>query len=109
MRHGVVVAVIDFGDICAGDPACDLGAVWMSLTGSGVDRFWSAYGPADPDLVHRSYGWCVLFSLMLLEIGLEGRPTYADVGRSALERMAATVAGIRPRRNTRASAPVRGV
>jgi hypothetical protein len=32
-------------------------------------------------------GWAVLFSLMLLEIGLESRPTYADVGRATLERI----------------------
>lgn len=85
---GVVVAVIDFGDTCAGDPACDLGAAWMTVPDEGWPHFWAAYGPVDPDLVRRSHGWSVLFGLMLLEIGLENRPTYATVGRAILRRMA---------------------
>jgi aminoglycoside phosphotransferase (APT) family kinase protein len=90
---GVIVGVIDFGDLCAGDPACDLGAAWLSLPEPTDGRFWAAYGPAHPDLVRRSYGWAVLFALMLLEIGLQDRPTYAEVGRTALDRMMAMAAG----------------
>lgn len=87
VRNGTVVAVIDFGDLCAGDPAVDLGAACMSLDGDGVERLWLAYGRRDADLERRATGWCVLFALMLLEIGLEGRPTYADVGRTTLDRI----------------------
>lgn len=85
---GVVVAVIDFGDTCAGDPACDLGATWMTVPVDARPHFWAAYGPPDDDLVRRSHGWSVLFGLMLLEIGLEDRPTYATVGRAILRQMA---------------------
>jgi aminoglycoside phosphotransferase (APT) family kinase protein len=88
VRGGKLVAVIDFGDLCAGDPAVDIGAAWMSLPDSAADSFWASYGRTDPDLVHRARGWSVLFGLMLLEIGLEGRPTYATVGRAILARMA---------------------
>jgi aminoglycoside phosphotransferase (APT) family kinase protein len=87
VHGGHVVAVIDFGDLCAGDPAVDLGAAYLSLTDRGIERFWAAYGETDPALVRRSLGWAALFSLMLYEIGLEGRPTYADVGRAALDRL----------------------
>src|SRR5438270_9364053 len=31
VRNGAVVAVIDFGDLCAGDPAVDVGAAWTSI------------------------------------------------------------------------------
>lgn len=89
VRDGAVVAVIDFGDLCAGDPAVDVGAAWMSLRDDGMEGFWASYGEPEPDLVRRARGWAVLFSLMLLEIGLEGRPTYAEVGRATLERMGA--------------------
>ncbi|HET6965499.1 MAG TPA: aminoglycoside phosphotransferase family protein [Acidimicrobiales bacterium] len=85
--RGLLAAVIDFGDLCAGDPAVDIGAAWMSLPDAGMPAFWDAYGTPDADLVRRSMGWAVLFGLMLLEIGLEGRPTYADVGRATLARM----------------------
>jgi aminoglycoside phosphotransferase (APT) family kinase protein len=88
VRDGAVVAVIDFGDLCAGDPAVDVGAAWMSLTDESEPDFWAGYGPPSADLIARSRGWAILFSLMLLEIGLEGRPTYAVVGRATLDRMA---------------------
>lgn len=82
---GSVAAVIDFGDLCAGDPAVDIGAAWMSLVGRATDRFWASYGGCEPGLERRARGWTVLFALMLLEIGLEGRPTYAEIGRSSLD------------------------
>lgn len=91
---GAIVAVIDFGDLCAGDPACDLGAAWLSLRQGAMDRFWEAYGPVDPETVRRALGWAVLFGLMLLEIGLEGRPSYAEVGRAALDRIVGTGPGV---------------
>ncbi len=87
VHQGLLVGVIDFGDLCAGDPAVDIGAAWMSLPDSGLPAFWDAYGQPDVHLLRRSRGWSVLFGLMLLEIGLEGRPTYADVGRATLHRM----------------------
>jgi aminoglycoside phosphotransferase (APT) family kinase protein len=85
VRDGVVVAVIDFGDLCAGDPAVDLGAACMSVTGASHERLWASYGDGDPDLVARGRGWAVFFSVLLLDIGLQGRPSYAEVGRSKLE------------------------
>lgn len=89
VRRSTVSAVIDFGDLCAGDPAVDVGAAWMSLPGEGMEWFWGSYGGRDDALERRGRGWAVLFSLMLLEIGLEGRPTYAEVGRASLERLTA--------------------
>lgn len=88
VRDGAVVAVIDFGDLCAADPAVDLGAALMSLDEEGAEQLWISYGRREPHLESRVRGWAVLFALMLLEIGLEGRPTYADVGRSTLECLA---------------------
>jgi hypothetical protein len=41
--------VIDFGDMCAGDPACDLAACWILLPDGFADQFYEAYQPI-PDL-----------------------------------------------------------
>ncbi len=86
VAHGKVSAVIDFGDVCAGDPATDLGAAWMLLPKWAMPRFAAAYGGLDSDLERRALGWAVLFALMLLEIGLDGRPSYEAIGRLTLAR-----------------------
>lgn len=39
--------VFDFGDICAGDPACDLSDGWLLLSDRVMDRFHQVYGSAD--------------------------------------------------------------
>jgi aminoglycoside phosphotransferase (APT) family kinase protein len=38
--------VIDFGNLCAGDPACDLAAAWILLPDGTADRFHDVYQPA---------------------------------------------------------------
>lgn len=81
---GVLSAVIDFGDICGGDPATDLAAAWMLLPPSTIPVFASAYGGVDADLEARALGWSILFGLMLLAIGLDDRPTYEPIGRRTL-------------------------
>ncbi len=86
VADGKVSAVIDFGDVCAGDPATDLGAAWMLLPERAMPRFDAAYGGLDSDLERRALGWAVLFALMLLEIGLDSRPSYEAVGRWTLAR-----------------------
>jgi aminoglycoside phosphotransferase (APT) family kinase protein len=35
--------VIDFGDLFAGDPACDLAAAWILLPDGTADHFHAAY------------------------------------------------------------------
>jgi aminoglycoside phosphotransferase (APT) family kinase protein len=84
VAHGTLAAVLDFGDICAGDPAIDLAGAWMLLPPSALPTFIAAYGGVDADLEDRSLGWAILLGLMLLAIGLAGRPTYATVGRRTL-------------------------
>jgi aminoglycoside phosphotransferase (APT) family kinase protein len=43
---GRLAAMLDFGDVTAGDPASDLGTTWATFTSSGRARFWSAYAAA---------------------------------------------------------------
>jgi aminoglycoside phosphotransferase (APT) family kinase protein len=70
---GAFCGVIDFGDLCAGDPACDLAAAWLLLPDGAVDRFHDAYQPApDPATLRRARGWAVLKALVRIFIGDAG-------------------------------------
>jgi aminoglycoside phosphotransferase (APT) family kinase protein len=100
-RDGTFCGVIDFGDLFAGDPACDLAAAWLLLPDGAVDRFHDAYQPApDPATRRRARGWALLKALACLfigEAGVHGRPggkaTWGPPARAALRRLTATVHG----------------
>ena len=92
---GTLAAVIDFGDLCRGDPATDLAGAWMLLPAPAIPVFSAAYGGLTADLEHRALGWAALFGLMLLEIGLRDRPTYETVGRTTLAKVIARSDGAR--------------
>ena len=82
---GLIRAVVDFGDFCAGDPATDLAGAWMLVTPDALDEFLHAYGKNDRDLVARALGWATLFGLMFVQLGAEGRAHYERIGRRTLE------------------------
>jgi aminoglycoside phosphotransferase (APT) family kinase protein len=82
---GALAAVLDFGDLCRGDPATDLAAIWLALPETSFGEFWPAYGQVNRALLDRSRGWAVLFGLMLLDLGIRGRRSYEKVGRTALD------------------------
>ncbi|MFJ9841884.1 aminoglycoside phosphotransferase family protein [Kitasatospora sp. NPDC101155] len=92
---GTICGVIDFGDLCAGDPACDLAAAWVLLPDDARDRFHAAYRPT-PDVatLRRARGWAVLGALSGLRIGeagLRGLPggkaSWGPPARAALRRL----------------------
>jgi aminoglycoside phosphotransferase (APT) family kinase protein len=89
LAGGTVSAVVDFGDLCSGDPATDLAVGWLLLEADGREKLFSSYRPIDRGLLDRAAGWATLFALMLWEIGIDGRPTYESVGRAAIERLVA--------------------
>jgi len=86
---GVLGGVIDFGDICAGDPATDLAAVWMMLPSTSMSTVIDVYGGIDDATLTRARGWAVLFGLLLLDIGLNDKPTYEALARATLDRVVA--------------------
>ena len=86
--------MIDFGELCAGDPATDLAAAWLLLPTEAVGAFLGAYGMADAAMIRRAHGWAVLFGISLLGIGQAwdrglpgGQPTWGRAGRLALHRL----------------------
>jgi aminoglycoside phosphotransferase (APT) family kinase protein len=84
-RDGVLVGVIDFGDICAGDPATDLAGGFLSLPFGSIDDYFAAYGPVDDATIRRTLGWAVHFGLMFVLLGDADEPTYGPMGFRAIE------------------------
>ena len=94
VRGGMVAGVIDFGDMCSGDPATDLSAAWILLPAGAASRFFHAYEQADEAAITRARGWAVLRALNLIAIGQNGRlglpggkPTWEPAGYATLERV----------------------
>ncbi|MDH6223130.1 MULTISPECIES: aminoglycoside phosphotransferase family protein [Streptomyces] len=95
--EGALCGVIDFGDLCAGDPACDLAAVWILLPDDALARFHEAYEPAvDAATLRRARGWAVLKALacaLIGDAGVHGRPggkpTWGPPAQASLRRLVA--------------------
>lgn len=89
VSRGMILGVIDWGDLCAGDPATDLAAVWLLLDDPGArHRAISHYGPGEPGLWFRALGWAVSFGAVLLETGLADHPRHARMGERIFRRIA---------------------
>lgn len=98
VSHGTLSGVIDFGDMCAGDPAVDLAAAWVLLPAGAATRFFDAYGDVDEATVRRARGLAAGKCLALILIGRAGdrglpggKPTWGPAGRAALDRVLASV------------------
>jgi aminoglycoside phosphotransferase (APT) family kinase protein len=85
VRRGRFVAVIDWGDLTAGDVATDLASAWM-LFGERIARetVLQHYG-ADPAQVDRARGWAVAFGALLAV--LDDTPYHRAVGLQTLARV----------------------
>lgn len=97
ISDGTLSGVIDFGELCAGDPATDLAAAWLLLPRGAAARFFDAYANADAATIRRARGWAVLWAVSLIGIGQAwerglpgGRPTWGRAGRTALDRVLAS-------------------
>ncbi|WP_027344104.1 aminoglycoside phosphotransferase family protein [Hamadaea tsunoensis] len=95
---GNLCGVVDFGDLCAGNPAYDLAGAWLLLPDGAVDRFQRGYLPAaDAATMRRARGCALMKALACLLIGdngIHGRPggkaSWAPPAAAALQRLAAT-------------------
>ncbi|MDA0567522.1 aminoglycoside phosphotransferase family protein [Streptomonospora sp. S1-112] len=83
VERGRVGAVIDFGDITAGDPATDLAVAWMLLPRAGREELRSAYGRADGATWARARGWALALALAFLSRSADN-PLMARIGDRTL-------------------------
>lgn len=79
VREGRLCAVIDFGQLCVGDPACDLAIAWTFLDAPARDRFRDRVA-VDAGTWARGRGW-VLWKALILRAGLS-QGTEADFRRA---------------------------
>lgn len=91
---GRLIAVIDWGDLTAGDPACDLAIAWLGFDAAAADAFRTIYDVEhthglDIDVLwSRARAWAVHIATMLLDSS-DDHPQLADVGAHGLTRLAA--------------------
>jgi aminoglycoside phosphotransferase (APT) family kinase protein len=83
-----LVAIIDFGDVTAGDPAYDIAVAWLAFDRRGRDEFTAALGDRyDSSTWTRASGWAAAVALMLLDQS-DDNPEYAALGAEALAELA---------------------
>jgi aminoglycoside phosphotransferase (APT) family kinase protein len=96
---GALAAVLDFGDLTAGDPATDLATAWLSFDAAGGRDFrdrvirstvastGSSAGVDDATWV-RARGWALVMASAYLAHS-DDDPAFAVLGRESMERVVA--------------------
>lgn len=85
VRDGRLAAVLDFGDMCAGDPATDLATAWLSLDESVRAEFHAALD-YDKATWLRASGWVVLLGTAFVTNSADN-PAMHRIGARALEQV----------------------
>jgi aminoglycoside phosphotransferase (APT) family kinase protein len=83
VHDGELAAVVDFGDLCGGDPATDLAVAWMLFDPDAREAFFEAYSRADPDTRERAKGWALALSLVYLSTSADN-PLMRGIGERTL-------------------------
>lgn len=92
---GALCGVVDFGDLCAGDPALDLAACWILLPDhDAIERLRAAYPPAADDATwRRARGWAIWRAVGSLGIATAGppggKPSWGPPALASLHRLTA--------------------
>jgi aminoglycoside phosphotransferase (APT) family kinase protein len=95
VERGRLSAVVDWGDVTAGDVATDLASIWMLFAehearrralATYLARVAPLSEPADA-VETRARGWAVLFGVVLLATGLLDQPRHAAIGTATLARI----------------------
>ncbi len=86
VSHGRLSAVIDFGELTIGDPACDLMVAWNYLGPSTRKIFRDALD-LDDAAWHRGRGWALSVALIALPYYLESNPTIVSTSRRTISQV----------------------
>jgi aminoglycoside phosphotransferase (APT) family kinase protein len=96
--EGTLTGIVDFGDLCAGDPAYDLSAAWLLLPVDAIGQFHATYGSSlSTATVQRARGWAAaraLSGILIGDNGDHGRPggksSWGPPAHRALQRILGT-------------------
>jgi aminoglycoside phosphotransferase (APT) family kinase protein len=89
VHQGQISAIIDWGDICTGDPATDLMSIWALFADRDTrSAALDAYG-ASSALIARARGWALFMAAILLDTGRVDNARHAKMGRDMFARLAA--------------------
>lgn len=87
---GRVTAVIDFGGLASGDPACDLMIAWTLFSGESREVFRRALSVDDASW-ERGRGWALSWALIALPYYLDTNPAIVEQARRAIDAVVADV------------------
>ena len=87
-HNGRLAAVIDFGCMGVGDPACDVMAAWLYLSADSRQTFRDVL-QVDDDTWARGKGWALSMGLMALPYYRTTNPVLASIGQRAIEEVLA--------------------
>uniref|UniRef100_UPI00281190C4 phosphotransferase n=1 Tax=Streptomyces sp. TaxID=1931 RepID=UPI00281190C4 len=90
-RRGRLAGLIDFGDVCAGDPASDLATAWLTLDApqrAAFRRIAAASGRYDEDVWRRAAAWAAVY-VTVLAASPESSPQFGPVVEHAAVQLAA--------------------
>jgi aminoglycoside phosphotransferase (APT) family kinase protein len=88
VQQGRLSAVIDFGCLGVGDPACDLQIAWNLLSAQTRDVFRAAL-PVDDATWARGRGWALSVGLIALPYYQNTNPVLAGIARRAIDEVLA--------------------
>ena len=91
-RAGRLVAVIDFGLLGVGDPACDLTAAWMWLSAETRPLFRAALGVDDATWM-RGRGWALYAGVIALDYYRATNPVLSATCRRTIREVLANASG----------------
>lgn len=83
-QHGRLSAVIDFGCLGVGDPACDVMVAWTYLSAETRQAFRAAL-PVDDATWARGRGWALSFGLIALPYYRSTNPVLSRIARYAID------------------------
>jgi aminoglycoside phosphotransferase (APT) family kinase protein len=89
VRDGRLVAVIDFGGLAVGDPACDLMIAWTLFSGESREAFRAELS-IDDAMWARGRGWALSWALVFVPYYLETNPVGVRAALETIDRVLAS-------------------
>lgn len=85
VREKKIKAIIDWGDITLGDPACDLASLWMINDNNKARQLALKDYGASQILINRSIGWAIFFGTLFLDSAWDKNKQQVILGKKILQ------------------------